>query len=50
MGTAADDVAVGSLKYVMAAGFSKADGLCGENCAEEIVQTAALALLLIYII
>lgn len=49
MGAPADDFSIGSLKYSMVADFAKASGFGGENSAEEIVQTAALALLFINI-
>ena len=49
MRTAADDVSFGSLKYAMAADLAQSRGFGGKNGAEEIVQPATFALLLIYI-
>lgn len=50
MGATTDDVSIGCLEYAMEADFTKTGSLSGENGAEEIVQTAAFALLSIYII
>lgn len=50
MGTAADDVAIGCLEYSMEADFTKTGGFGRENGAEEIVQSAPLAFLFIYIV